>query len=151
MNTITLHNARLVDDPRFFTTKKTQEEMASIRVADNHLGRRDEAYKTLFVEVTLPPFQTKLLREKGLAKGDTVMVEGELEIREFKRNKVAKGQCATGTAYEMRFPRAFLMLQVAGGQEESTTSEDETATEPGEGDQGTTEPAAEGESVFDQA
>jgi len=104
MNTYTIHNARLVAEPRTFNQKDGTPRL-SIRVVDSPISKQPDNYKPFFVEVTVPKGLTE--RFGSLKKGDQVMVAGELQQRTYTSGK------GDGISYEIRFPSQMLVLKQA--------------------------------------
>lgn len=104
MNTISIFDGRLVDDPREFTTK-AGETMGSIRIADNGFGKETPAN---FFTVTLNPRLWEVVKNRGVSKGDKVAVAGEFRVREYTTGEGKKAK--KGQSFEIRFPSTFLIL-----------------------------------------
>ena len=134
MNIHTIVDGRLVEDPREFETKDGRT-LCSIRVADNAMGK-DSKYETMFVSIVLNEALTKVVQERGLAKGDVVTVSGDLRIRLYEKKagkgkkKSKGGDGGQGIAYEIPFVNAFRIQSCAGeGKAEDADDDEEDEVE----------------------
>lgn len=140
-NMHTIIDGRLVEDPRFFETKKDKTELCSIRVADN--PGKDSKYVTSFVSFVLNERLTEIVKERGLAKGDLVAVGGELREKEYDKKskggkKVKKGE--KGKSLEIAYVSLFRITKCAADAEQGGDEDEPEETEAEE----TEETAAEG-------
>jgi single-stranded DNA-binding protein len=97
---------RLVEEPREFKTKQGKQ-LVSIRVADNPTGGREDDL-AWFVEVTLGEGLAKVVRERGLTKGDQVLISGQLHRRPYEKKGGGKGE-----SHEIRFVDQFQIVRCA--------------------------------------
>lgn len=119
MNVHTIVDGRLVDEPRTFTTKDGKE-LLSVRVADNAFGDTKK-FEPMFVSFVLSEGLAKVVKERGLTKGDVVTVSGDLRIRLFEQ-KGGKGKKGPGISYEIPFVQSFRIQRCAADSREPEPS-----------------------------